>query len=216
MGWFSSIHVKTADMDEVLRCLREVGEHKCFVGRSGQGWTGIYSKKCEETGGEHTRELASAISPLIECYVLGLCLREDEFSFWLFTKGQLRDRHPPGSLAWLSSKRRHEIQLLAMDDQGSQQIEEALEGKKKGDPETVFGVSGQDFATKAYQDLARLKSLPPEERRQLVDQYGRLRSRAPEDLRRLCQAIGVEEHDWNYSELETTETAREMVLRHLD
>ena len=128
MGWSSSIHAQTPDIDKVLECLRTLKQHECVVGRSGREWTGIYSHRCELTGGIETPNLASKLSGLLDAHVLGIVLCEEGFAFWLFLQGRCRDKHPVGKLRRLFLSTR-EVLNLAPDNQAKQTIKNALAKK---------------------------------------------------------------------------------------
>ncbi len=62
MGFTMSIHVRTEDIDRVAGCLKQIGERDCFLGKSGDGWVGVYSKRCEDAGGIEIPRLALRLS----------------------------------------------------------------------------------------------------------------------------------------------------------
>jgi hypothetical protein len=202
MGWSTSIHAATSDTEEVISRLRRLGEHNCVIGHSGDGWAGIYSQRCEESAGRSTPDLAMKLSKTFEKYVLGLCLHEEGFEYWLFHHGKLLDQHPPGRFTGFFTKNRSRALLdLAKNTALKQQMENGLASKKPAQPHEILGITEEEFIEKTYKDLARVEKMSPEELKQMADKYARVRSPHYEDFRVLLEAIGIVEGDWNYSDL---------------
>jgi hypothetical protein len=200
MGWSSSIHIATIEREKVIQRLKRLGEHKCFVGVSGDGWVGVYSQACERSGGIQTPKLASNLSANSQNdAVVGVCLSEDDFRFWLFREGRLLDQHPTGIIRRLISKSR-EILTLAKDSRAREKIVLALKSNHRLRPNELAGVSEQEFIEKATRDLARVQTMTAQERDKMLHQYSQFRSRHAEDLNTICEAIGIMEYDWNYSD----------------
>ena len=224
MGWSTSIHAATSDIEEVIRCLHRLGEHNCVIGHSGESWVGIYSQRCEEAAGRSTPDLAMKLSKEVEKYVLGLCLHEEGFEYWFYRHGKLLDQHPPGRFTGFFAKNRPRALLdLAKSAALKQRMENSLASKKLAQPHEILGMSEQEFIDKTYKDLARVEKMSPEELKQMADKYSRVRSPHYDDFRILLESIGIAEGDWNYSDLayaggieQDNQLSPNMRLKHLD
>ena len=168
MGWSTSIHIRTSAADEVVQRLTELREHECLVGHSGVGWVGVYSKSCETSCGELTPNLTSRLSAFFESYSFGVCLHEDEFSFWFYQRGTLLDIHPQNRRRRVPFEARQILKLVSSVEK-KQQIETALSRKTRR-PAEILGMTEQDFIAQAYEDMARLQSMSPEEKEKFGQQ----------------------------------------------
>ena len=199
MSWFSSIHVATNERDLVIENLKGLNEGRFFVGKSGDRWIGVYSQKCEESGGVEVPKLASKISGYFDHVVFGICTYEDEFACWLYLKDKLIDRYPVGKIKQLFSGRRR-ILDLAIDSGSRRLVESALETRRTLPPNKLKGVSEAEFIAEASRDLARIQTMTPAERERMMEKYSRYRSDHEERLKTLCESIGIREYYWNYSD----------------
>ena len=57
MGWTTSLHVRTRDMEKVIASLGVLNQRECFVGFSGENSVGVWSQKQERSAGHQTLQL---------------------------------------------------------------------------------------------------------------------------------------------------------------
>jgi hypothetical protein len=202
MGWSTSIHVATSDAARVVDSLQRLEEHPCIVGYSGENWVGVYSQRCEDKVPKATPKLALELSRTLENYVLGVLLYEDGFRYWLFRHGKLLDQHPPAGIGgFLVKSRGHELLALAKDAEYQRKMEAALAPKVSRRPHEILGMTEEEFIAESGRELARVHIMTPDERKHMEEKYARLRPPHEEDFRTLCEALGITESSWNYSDL---------------
>jgi len=200
MGWSTSIHIATDDKERVIGCLKQIGAGKCFVGFSGHGWVGVYSEKCERTGGIETPKLALSLAKFLDAAVLGLCLDEYGIRYWFFRGGRLVDRYPVGGI-WRLFRKKHEILNLAKNPEARLRMQVLLkENMQNLPPHERAGLSEQEFVSRAIEALVRIPMMSPEERERTLREYSKYRQDYFERLKPFWEAIGIVEYHWNYSD----------------
>lgn len=92
----------------------------------------------------------------------------------------------------------------------------ALVPKKRRKPHEILGMTEERFIAESGRELARVHLMSPEERKQMEDKYAQLRPPHEHDFQLLCEAIGISEADWNYSDLidvEETDDGKALWMR---
>ena len=201
-------------MDEAAQCLIDLNEHECIIGRTGPVWIGVYSKRCEISKGKDTPELALKISQYFYDCVVGLCHFENEFKLWLCQKGTLVEQHPRTGA---KLEEEPKILFLALSPDAHKQIDTALWKRKPPGAPGVPGKKGDDLIVQAYQDMAEMQLMSQDQRRKFAQKYTKSLTTPAQKLGGLCKAIGINQHDLNYSDLQDLPDndpfAKEMGLR---
>ncbi|HUJ09264.1 MAG TPA: hypothetical protein VL171_04500 [Verrucomicrobiae bacterium] len=201
MGFATSIHIRGVVQEDVQQCLRALSEHDCYVGPSGNEWIGVYSRRCEESAGGNTEKFAAKLSSHLGKHVLALCVYDSEFQYRLFSDGTLQDRYPTGGIRRLRSRKWH-ILALCNSDQAKRRVEAILNRARQLRPAEAAGLPEEEYVRRAYQDMARMQHMGPEERKKLVEQYRSVaQANVWQDAQGLCEGVGIIEFGWNYSDL---------------
>jgi hypothetical protein len=189
-----------------MSSLKEMRIDHCFVGKSGEQWVGIFSEECEESAGEETPKLAKRISEHSQEFTFGICIYEELFKFWIFREGKLLDQHPLGWLAKLRANRRT-ILDLCLSKEASETVTRIM--NKKPDsrlPSERLGVSEEEYYKRMYSEMARMRSMTPEQLKELRNQYKEILPQVFDDAETICKAIGIQVSGLNYSDFADGET----------
>lgn len=206
MSFATSIHVKSNDVENVLSVLKELGVDNCFVGKSGEQWVGVISEKCEETAGQETPKLAKRISEHSQEFTFAISIYDELFEFWIFREGKLVDQHPLGWLGKLRANRRT-ILDLCLSKETSETATRIMNKKRDARlPAEILGVSEEEYYKRMYSEMGRMRSMTPEQIKELLNQYKEILPQVFEDAQIICKGIGIQVSGLNYSEFADVET----------
>jgi hypothetical protein len=199
MGWTTSIHVQTSDIEKVITALSILNERGSFVGLSGPNWVGVWSQGCERSGGLRTPELARQLSQRLDDHIFGLTNGEEGFAYWLLRQDRMLDRYPPSRLKRALGSHRAVLDLCIRAPDRDR-VEAMFKPKRRLRPHEASGMTEEEFIAQAHRDIARVQSMSPEELQNMSAKYGRLRNSSEADLEILCVALGIAEWSWVHSD----------------